>query len=79
MKVYDEGDDNIRDFILNNQTMYAYSDGKLTITSKFTEADANILTSLLNELDELKFDNTEFEGESFSILCESLKKSERVS
>ena len=79
-KLYEEGDENIRKFIIENQISHGrYEGNKLTITSKFTEADAIFLPSLLDNLGELEFVNTKFEGESLPILCESLKKSEKVS
>ena len=68
---YNEGNDNIRDFIFNNLP----EDKKLLITSNITEDDARRLPLP----DVIKFLGTKFDGNSFGILCDSVKKSNQVS
>ena len=65
---YLEGNDNIKDFIGNNATI-------MTITSIFTEDDARRLP--LNDV--VQFEGATFDGNSFRILCDSVKKSNQVS
>ena len=68
---YLEGNDNIKDFIVNN----AANASMMTVTSIFTEDDARRLP--LNDV--IQFEGTMFDGNSFGILCDSVKKSNQVS
>ncbi len=69
--LYEDGDGNLINFIHAIDKLYLKD-------TPFTEAQATTLSIFLTVVNALQFENVEFQGESFSILSESLKKCEKV-